>query len=97
VRLRGGACDACREPLPGDAAAALAGLRLQAAAAGEGEVAGCARAALAAAGVTEAQPLPLDDPARLRASLALARQAAATCPEDAARQIGEWLGAEADT
>jgi hypothetical protein len=83
--------------LPEDAAAALAGLRLVGAAAGEGETAQCARAALAAAGVTAEQGLPFDDPARLRASLALARQAAATCPEEAAREIGEWLGADTDT
>ncbi len=83
--------------LPEDAAAALAGLRLVGAAAGEGETAQCAQAALAAAGVTADQPLPFDDPARLRASLALARQAAASCPEAAARQVGEWLATDTET
>ncbi len=83
--------------LPEDAAAALVGLRLMDAASGEGETAQCAQAALAAAGVTADQRLPFDDPARLRASLALARQAAATCPEQAAREIGAWLATDAET
>jgi hypothetical protein len=83
--------------LPEDAAAALVGLRLMEAASGEGETARCAQAALAAAGVTADRSLPFDDPARLRASLALARQAAATCPEEAAREIGAWLAADTET
>lgn len=83
--------------LPEDAAVALAALRLMGASGQEGETGQCAQAALVAAGVTEDEPLPFDDPPRLRASLAFARQAVATCPEDAARQIAEWLGAEEGT
>jgi hypothetical protein len=77
--------------LPDDAATTLAALRLAEAAGREGETGQCAQAALAAAGVTAEQALPFDDPARLRASLALARQAAGICPEQAARELGEWL------
>jgi len=83
--------------LPDDAATTLVALRLVEAAGREDEMGQCAQAALAAAGASEGQPLPFGDPPRLRASLALARHAAGACPEGAARELGDWLGAGPDT